>query len=584
MSDLKAIKSITSATSAIISENGRVLDKLANENQQDFYHIPLEEMIYEAKLQRELEKSEDWGEAAPSVPMLDLFKVKVLGRQPRASSSAPYTRSDSADEKHNGSEGADDLISEPINKSLENANRMVRTASWGSVFYLITTDILGPTAAPYSISQLGYVPGSLLYLLFGAAAAYTGFLLWGQFLVLDSQKYPLQSFGDVVGRIYGKYTRYGVDCLQILQLLCNVAVIILGNGQGLSQVAKGKGCYTVLILVWAIIGMIVGQIKSLQRFGFLANLAIWMNIFVIIATMACVSNELPNYTAASGTTGVSYGATVTHVVVSGAGAEAFQSQLTACMNIVYAYGGAMVFIEFMSEMKRPRDFIKGMACAQLFIFSVYLLYGLIVYHYQGQFVVNPANQGISHYGWQTATNIINLLSAIIAAGLYGNVGIKVFYTSFIQKVFNAPSLNSNKGRIIWTFLVIVYWAIAFVIASAIPQFSYLTGLVGAVCILQFTYTFPPIMQFGLDLQIAAMQADGPYDPVNKVTNRIDSWSNISRWVRAYRVNWFKNTCHIIFFLAALATACLGMYSSGEGFAHSFADGVTTSFTCNSPVA
>ena len=581
MSELKVIKSIASA---VVSENGRVLEKFANEDQEDFYHISLEEILYEAKLQRELEKSEDWGQPAPTLPMLDLLKGKLLAKKPQNSPSDLSSGDAVADEKHASSEGDDDLVSEPLNKSLENANRMVRTASWGSVFYLITTDILGPTSAPYSISQLGYVPGSLLYLLFGIAAAYTGVLLWGQFLKLDSQKYPLHSFGDVVGRIYGKYTRYGVDCLQTLQLICNVAVITLGNGQGLSQMAKGKGCYTVLILVWAIIGMIVGQIKSLQRFGFLANLAIWMNIFVIIATMACVSNELPNYTAASGTTGVSYGATVTHVVVSGAGAEAFQSQLTACMNIVYAYGGAMVFIEFMSEMKRPRDFIKGMACAQLFIFSVYLLYGLIVYHYQGQFVVNPANQGISHYGWQTATNIINLLSAIIAAGLYGNVGIKVFYTSFIQKVFNAPSLNSNKGRIIWTFLVIVYWAIAFVIASAIPQFSYLTGLVGAVCILQFTYTFPPIMQFGLDLQIAAMQADGPYDPVNKVTNRIDSWSNISRWVRAYRVNWFKNTCHIIFFLAALATACLGMYSSGEGFAHSFADGVTTSFTCKSPVA
>ncbi|CAH2353037.1 hypothetical protein CLIB1423_09S01398 [[Candida] railenensis] len=581
MSDLKVIKSVASA---VVSENGRVLEKLANEDQQDFYHISLEEILYEAKLQRELEKSEEWGEPAPTLPMLNLVKGKLFAKKPQSSSSNSYSSDAVVDEKQTGFEGDDDLVSEPINKSLENANRMVRTASWGSVFYLITTDILGPTSAPYSVSQLGYVPGCLLYLLFGIAAAYTGFLLWGQFLTLDSRKYPLHSFGDVVGRIYGKYTRYGVDCLQTLQLICNVAVITLGNGQGLSQMAKGKGCYTALILVWAIIGMIVGQIKSLQRFGFLANLAIWMNVFVIIATMACVSKQLPNYTAAAGTAGVVKGPVVTHVIVSGAGSEAFQSQLTACMNIVYAYGGAMVFIEFMSEMKRPRDFIKGMACAQLFIFTVYLLYGMIVYHYQGQFVINPANQGISHYGWQTACNVVNLLSAIIAAGLYGNVGIKVFYTSFIQKVFNAPSLNSKKGRFIWTFLVIVYWAVAFVIASAIPQFSYLTGLVGAICILQFTYTFPPIMQFGLDFQIAAMQGDGPYDPVNKVANRVDSWSNLSRWVRAYKVNWFKNTCHIIFFLAALATACLGMYSSGEGFAHSFADGVTTSFTCNSPVA
>ena len=577
MSELKAIRS---AASAVVSENGRVLEKFANEDQEDFYHISLEEMIYEAKLQRELEKSEDWGEAAPSVPMLELIRVKFFGKQPRSSGADSIFAGPLADAKQNSSEGGYDLVSEPINKSLENANRMVKTASWGSVFYLITTDILGPTSAPYAVAQLGYVPGSLIYLLFGIAAAYTGYLLWDQFLKLDSQKYPLQSFGDVVGRIYGKYTRYGVDCLQIIQLLFNVAVIILGNGQGLSEVTKGKGCYTVLILVWAILGMIVGQIKSLQKFGFLANLAIWMNVFVIIATMACVSNELPDYTAA----GMPPAPVVTQAVISGAGSASFQNQLSACMNIVYAYGGAMVFIEFMSEMKRPHDFIKGMACAQLFIFTCYLLFGLIVYHYQGQFVVNPANQGISHYGWQTATNIISLLSAIIAGGLYGNVGIKVFYTSFIQKVMNAPDLNTKKGRVVWTILVILYWGLAFVIASAIPEFSYLTSLVGSVCILQFTYTFPPIMQLGLDLQIAAMEGDGPYDPVNKVANRVDSWKNLSRWVRAYKVNWLRNTFHLMFFLASLATAGLGIYTSGEEFASSFADGVTTSFTCDSPVA
>ncbi|KAG6865182.1 hypothetical protein C0991_004625 [Blastosporella zonata] len=40
-----------------------------------------------------------------------------------------------------------------------NALRALRTASWASVFYLITTDILGPFNAPFAISQVGWVPG-----------------------------------------------------------------------------------------------------------------------------------------------------------------------------------------------------------------------------------------------------------------------------------------------------------------------------------------------------------------------------------------------------------------------------------------
>ena len=41
----------------------------------------------------------------------------------------------------------------------ENTSRALRLASWSTVFYLITTDILGPFNAPYAISQVGWVPG-----------------------------------------------------------------------------------------------------------------------------------------------------------------------------------------------------------------------------------------------------------------------------------------------------------------------------------------------------------------------------------------------------------------------------------------
>lgn len=40
------------------------------------------------------------------------------------------------------------------------ASKALRLASWASVFYLITTDILGPFNAPFAISQVGWVPGT----------------------------------------------------------------------------------------------------------------------------------------------------------------------------------------------------------------------------------------------------------------------------------------------------------------------------------------------------------------------------------------------------------------------------------------
>ena len=51
------------------------------------------------------------------------------------------------------------------------ASRAIRTATWLSVFYLITTDILGPFVVPFAIGTLGWGPGMALYTVFGVLAA-----------------------------------------------------------------------------------------------------------------------------------------------------------------------------------------------------------------------------------------------------------------------------------------------------------------------------------------------------------------------------------------------------------------------------
>ena len=37
-----------------------------------------------------------------------------------------------------------------------NASRALRTATWGAIFYLITTDILGPFGLPFAFGSLGW--------------------------------------------------------------------------------------------------------------------------------------------------------------------------------------------------------------------------------------------------------------------------------------------------------------------------------------------------------------------------------------------------------------------------------------------
>ena len=109
------------------------------------------------------------------------------------------------------------------------------------MFYLITTDILGPYNVPLAISQMGYGPGFALYTSLGGLAAYSAVQLWQMFMGLDSTRYPLRNYGDLAFRVYGPIARQGVNILQSFQFFLNVALIIESSGQGLGQMTAGKG-------------------------------------------------------------------------------------------------------------------------------------------------------------------------------------------------------------------------------------------------------------------------------------------------------------------------------------------------------
>ncbi|CRG86545.1 putative GABA transporter 2 [Talaromyces islandicus] len=481
-----------------------------------------------------------------------------------------------------------------------NASRALRTATRGAIFYLITTDILGPFGLPYAFGTMGWGPGVALFTVFAGLAIYSGYLLWNTFLGLDSYQYPVRHFGDLGLRLYGPWLRYLFNILQSIQLLLNVGLIVISNGEALSQVAKFKLCFIICCLIWAIVGFILGQIRTLQKFGWIANAAVWLNLICMFLTMGAAANQDPNYSAASQAAGsvIDGGVLVVQdaqgnwppVTTSGGlpVSDGFAGSVSGAMQAVFAYGGSMVFPEFMAEMKRPKDFFTAMFAAQMFIYIWYMFYGLFMYGYQGQYTVNPSYLGVSGYPLQTAGNVFAMLSAAIAAALYGNIGVKVLYNNIFVEIFRLPPLTTKGGKIAWVALIPIYWAIAFIVAAAIPNFSGLTSVVAAFCILHFTYTFPPLLSIAFWVNKHAMQEGEGFNPDSGETVRHDS--GFRRVMRGFffpgfisSKYFYFSTFNIIYFFGALALAGLGAYSAIEVLIDAYASSVTTSFTCKSPV-
>lgn len=235
---------------------------------------------------------------------------------------------------------------------------------------------------------------------------------------------------------------------------------------------------------------------------------------------------------------------------------------------VLAYAGLQLFVEFLAEMRRPHDFIKAVWGAQLFIYTVYVVYGCYVYYWQGQYTYNPSFQGVSTYGWQTVGNSISLIAGLIAGGLYGNIGVKVFYNNILCEWFNAPLMVTRSGKIFYAALVPIWWSVAFIIAAAIPDYFGFVSIISASMLLNLTYTIPPFLALGYDMQRIAMDMEGAetFDPSTGAVTRTGTM--FQRYMRGFAsgsmMDTAKNIWHLFYFLASLAMCGLGMYAAVQG--------------------
>ena len=277
-----------------------------------------------------------------------------------------------------------------------NASRAMRTASWGAAFYLITTDILGPYGVGFAMGTLGWGPGIALYTVFGFMAGYSGYLIWHTYLGLDSYEFPCRNYGDLAFRTWGTTARYVTNIMQALGLLLILGQVTIQYGQNISQVSKFRLCYIICPLLFVIAGFFMTQIRTLRNYGLVANFAVWLNLLVIFITMGVMAHSPPNYEiSVLGSSGSAVDPTsitpdaqgnyppIIHY--GGLPAANLEGNINGLLSGVLAYAGAQLFVEFLAEMRRPRDFLKAMWGAQFFIYSVYLIYGCYVYHFQGQY-------------------------------------------------------------------------------------------------------------------------------------------------------------------------------------------------------
>jgi hypothetical protein len=471
---------------------------------------------------------------------------------------------------------------------------VLRKVSMLRAFFLITSDVLGPFQGPYVYSQVGYVPGTIVYIVMGVMAYLAGLILSVLYLRTDSDKMPVRNYGYLVQRLWGFKGKCVVDFFFIVQLIFQCGELLLTNAQSIALIVDGAAtnadgtpkhhlCFTVWVVIFLIINLCFSPIRSLKTISWASALSLALAIIAVIVTTVPIFQYGPNYEQAKAAYGIGPGPVIAGAFVS----QPLSGKVNGIMNMVYAYGGAQIFIDIFGEMRQPWSFWKSAAIAQSIIMTIYILFGILIYARQGQFVQSLYYFGISKYSWQTFGNAIGVYTGLVAAVLYGNIAQKELYYIVVRTWFKGPALMSKQGYPWWLLGNFVVWALAFVIGAGIPQVQTVSGVIAAISILQFSYSLPFLLKFTFDVQVDAMKGDAPYyvgGKVGSLQHRADSWSQWSRWRRGLLTgNVASKAFFFIIGLASVSMSCLGIYGSSEAIKATFNSGAAaTSFGCATP--
>lgn len=188
--------------------------------------VTFEEYQYWAKIERALEAEENKEFVAERGPRSFTTLITNRFSSGKRKEAPQPARPLTEDEKKNLQVTAEASAIRPedmmrvTDEEWRTAARALRTAGWSTIFYLITTDILGWSGAPFVFASVGFGTGVALYVVFGLAAGFAGFAIWRTFIGLDSSRFPMLSFGDPFLRIYGKRARHVINIAQSSRCSC----------------------------------------------------------------------------------------------------------------------------------------------------------------------------------------------------------------------------------------------------------------------------------------------------------------------------------------------------------------------------
>ncbi|PLN76825.1 transmembrane amino acid transporter protein-domain-containing protein [Aspergillus taichungensis] len=344
-----------------------------------------------------------------------------------------------------------------------------RSVGWlGSAVLMMKSQIgIGVLSIPIAFDALGIVPGVICLLAIGGITTWSDYII-GVFKLRHPEVYGIDDVGQL---LFGKTGRIVLGAAFCLWWTFVAGSGMLGLSIGLNSVSSHATCTAVWVAIAAILGFLFGSIQTLGRISWLA----WVGLFsvlasILIVTIAVGVQDRPASAPQDGVWVSDY-----KIINSDA---TFTQAITALTTIVFAYAGTPAFFSIASEMRDPTHYNRALIMCQAVVTAFYLIIGIVMYYFCGSYVASPAlGSGgatikIVSYGFALPGLLASTLLFVHITGKY----------IFVRILSGTRHLAANTVThwVTWIGCTAGVALIAYIIASAIPVFSDLVSLVGAL--------------------------------------------------------------------------------------------------------
>lgn len=337
----------------------------------------------------------------------------------------------------------------------------------GTVMLMVKAQIgLGVLSIPSVFQALGLVPGVLLLIFVGCLTHWAGYMV-GKFKLRHPEVYSVADVGYMIG---GRVGREFMAISYWLFMTCIAGSGMLGISIALNAISSHGTCTAAFVAIAAIIVFAVSSIQTLEKLSWIS----WVGVFSITISLMIVTIGVGIQDRPAAAPAV--GDWMKDVVIFGS--PTFATAMSCVGSLLFAFAGMPSYFAVVAEMRDPRQFPLALFITQMFMYSLYLAVGIVVYWYCGQYVASPALGSAGPLLKKIAYGIV--LPALIASSvLYTHMPAKYIFVRLLRGTDDL-SKNTKKHYIVWFSCVAGCTLFSYVIASAIPVFGGLVGLIGAL--------------------------------------------------------------------------------------------------------